>query len=554
MLLPFALFLAAAVVMADGSAGGSSAVHPTPQGIEAALATAAAGGKYPLGGSNSVSGGLLQEFYIQRGFEPAWIRFGIPDRQAWRMLAAARNSGADGLDPEAYHAAALDSLLRLFHRKIFLRERVPAGAALELELLLSDAFLGLGAHLLSGSTPSAAAPDPWHDRREPFDLPRFFQAALSSGTDIRSALSGLAPQDPEYGKLKGYLAEYRRIRESGGWAAVQGGANLGMIAGSPGLHALCRRLQAEGDMQKGTCPDSLTAGMGTAMKHFQARHGLDTTGIIRKPDLVQLNTGVDRRIAQIEANLEYRRWLPRDPGKRSIRVNIADFRLTAWDSTSASLGMKVVIGRKEDSTPVFRDRITAIELNPAWNVPDNIAREEILPELRKDPAYLGKHGMELLTGWGEPADTISPESIDWPSRDEGDFRFRIRQKAGPGSALGRLKFALGNPFNIYLHDTPAASYFDRSERALSHGCVRLEKPVELAVWALGDPERWSREALLGEIAKGATKTIRVPDGGIPVFILYWTAFVDEAGRLNFRKDIYARDYRRMTRITAAGAD
>lgn len=517
--------------------------------IEAALAAQGPGGSAVIAGWKPLSDRRLAGFYARRGFEPAWIRFGIPDRQAWQMLAAARDSRSDGLDPEAYHARALDSLLRLFHRKIFLLERPGPDAALHLELLLTDAFLGLGAHLLDGASPPRSAPDPWHAFREPADPAMLLQAALASGADMRAELAGMAPREPEYAILKGFLAGYRRIREAGGWPAIPAGGILGPGARGPRVAALCGRLKAEGDLPRRPCGDSFTADLAEALKRFQERHGSDTSSVVRKADLEHLNAGVDKRIAQIQANLENRRWLPRDPGIRHIRVNLADFSLSAYDSGAEAMRMKVVIGRRQDRTPVFHDRITALELNPPWNIPDNIAREEILPELRKNPRYLAKHGMQVLSGWSGNADTLDPSAIDWDKADPKSLPYRFLQKAGPGSALGRLKFVLSNPFHIYLHDTPATAFFDRSERAFSHGCVRLEKPIDLAVWALADPEWWDREALLGEIAKGRTRTLRLREE-IPVRIVYWTAFADARGRMNFRRDIYGRDEVPEGRITA----
>lgn len=546
-IFPFLFLCAAAAAAAGPQFGGPSlGGTPTPERIAAALAASES-----VDGPAAVSGKSLREFYLQRGYEPAWIRFGLPGKQARQVYAAVRDSRMDGLTPEDYHVSALDSLLRQFHRKIFLGEQPAPGAALELELLLTDAFLRLGDDLLTGRWKLGGKSDPWRDRSEGIDLPRYLQASLTAGADMRSALAALAPRDPEYALLKGFLTSYRKIRASGGWPSVPGNGSIGSGDSGPRVDALCRRLQAEGDMPKGACPDSFDVRMASAVRIFQARHGLDTTAKVRKPDLEQLNAGVDRRIAQIAANLEYRRWLPRDLGPRHVRVNLAAFRLFAMDSGATSLDMKIVIGRRQDRTPVFHDRILAVELNPPWNVPDDIAKEEILPELRKDPDYLGKHQMELLSGRAEGTDTLSPRTIDWRSLADSDFRFRIRQKPGPASALGKIKFVLSNPFNIYLHDTPAISLFARPERAFSHGCVRLENPFELAAWALGDHGPWTREALAKAIAKGRTESIRLPGEGIPIFILYWTAFVDADGKLNFRKDIYGREEGLEGRLTGS---
>jgi L,D-transpeptidase YcbB len=203
--------------------------------------------------------------------------------------------------------------------------------------------------------------------------------------------------------------------------------------------------------------------------------------------------------------------------------------------------MKVVVGRQRDSTPVFSDRVTAITVNPAWRVPDDIAKLEILPRLKEDASFLEKNGMELLPSWAEGAVPLRADSIWWYFVDTSEFKFKVRQKYGDGSALGSLKFVLTNPFDIYLHDTPQKEGFARRRRALSHGCVRLEKPVDLAAWLLAPQGEWDKEKLEAAIAGGRQRSIRIEGKGVPVHILYWTAFIDREGGLQFRPDGYGWD-------------
>jgi murein L,D-transpeptidase YcbB/YkuD len=248
---------------------------------------------------------------------------------------------------------------------------------------------------------------------------------------------------------------------------------------------------------------------------------------------------MDRRIGQLRRALEYWRWLPRDLGARHVRVNIADFRLGAFEQGREVLARRAVLGTVRNRTPVFSDRIAALVLNPSWHVPAAIAAREILPELRKDPFYLARHGMEVLSGEAEGA-AVPPDSVDWGAVDPEAFPYRLRQRPGPANPLGRIKFVLTNALQIYLHDTPAPHLFDRSRRDFSHGCVRVERPLELAAWVLGNP-RWTADSLAREIGKGAERRIPVGAGGVRVHILYWTAFVDAAGILNFRGDVYGWD-------------
>ncbi|MDQ3003712.1 MAG: L,D-transpeptidase family protein, partial [Fibrobacterota bacterium] len=368
--------------------------------------------------------------------------------------------------------------------------------------------------------------------------PTYLDLTLREKRDMRISLQKLTPPQAEYGRMKYWLGEYRKILDRGGWQEVPEGPVLSPKSSGPRVAALCARLKAGGELQGSGCDEDFSPAMEDAMKRFQSVHGLDTTGLADARTLRQLNVSTQDRIDQIGLNLECWRWLPQDLGERHIRVNIADFRLGAFERDEEIFSMRVVVGRKQDSTPVFSDRVTSVQLNPSWNVPASIAGEEILPELQKDPEYLSKHEMELLANWNESASLIRPDSIDWAEVSPEQFPFRIRQRNGDVSALGRVKFVLTNPFNIYLHDTPAKKYFAHDKRALSHGCVRLAQPFKLAEWLLAPGSVWTPERLAADVTKGEEIFIPVEGKGVPVHILYWTCFVDKQGGLQFRPDVY----------------
>lgn len=527
------LFTGAATLMAFNLGTGAP---DTP--LSDALAVLEAKGRLALGKEAIRNPKDLVRFYRHRKGKPVWLDQGYPRIDAWALLDAVGNASLEGLEPEDYHAHALDSLLRRFQGKLFRKTDVTPRTEAELELLLTDAYLKMAAHLLSGRTHPKSLSDKWHISMEVADLPGYLEQTLARGGEVRESLKRVAPPQPEYGEMKYWLAEYRKILARGGWPAIPPGGALGPGSQGPRVNSLCQRLQIGGEMEKGDCLGDFTPDLKMALKGFQKHHGLDTTGTADAVTLRRLNVPVEERINQIKLNMECWRWLPQDLGERHVRVNIADFRLTAYEGRTEALNMRVVVGRKEDSTPVLSDRIVAVALNPDWNVPPSIATEEILPELREDPEYLARHGMELLAGWSDNARVLRADSIDWQGVDSADFKYRIRQKNGETSALGRVKFVLTNPFNIYLHDTPSKSYFEKHRRALSHGCVRLERPLALASWALGPDSEWDEAALEREISKGEAVSLKVPGKGIPVYILYWTAFVDNQGGLQFRNDVY----------------
>ncbi len=496
----------------------------------------------------------LAAFYRLREDQPAWFSHGNPVPAAWQLFDAVRKCPLEGLDAADYHARSLDSLLRKFNRKIYWHRRWDPATGANLDLLLTDAYLKLSRHLLTGRVKFKIPEDEWHIVPEPIVLPDFLDKTLREKGDVRASLQALTPPQMEYGRMKYWLATYLLMAQKGGWPRIPDGPALGDKDKGDRVAALCKRLRASGEMRSG-CGEEYTPDLSAAVKRFQGTHGLDTTGLADAHTLKQLNITLQDRIDQIELNLECWRWLPQDLGERHIRVNIADYRLGAYEMGKEVFSMKVVVGRKADSTPVFSDRITMVQLNPSWNVPASIAGEEMLPELLKDPEYLAKHDMEALSDWSENAVPIRCDSVDWSGVSGEKFPFRIRQKNGDASALGRIKFVLTNPFNIYLHDTPAKQYFERDKRALSHGCVRVSDPLKLAEWVLsshasgpfGLPNgssdtsakpSWNRDKLDSGIAKGDEKYIPVPEKGVPVHILYWTCFVDPEGGLQFRPDVY----------------
>ena len=495
-------------------------------------------GRLILRGDTLAESRDLDAFYKARDAKPAWLAHGNPVAGAWEMLDAVRKCDQDGLEPADYHFGSLDSLLHLFNKKLFWRKRGDPATSATLDLLLTDAYLKLARHLVSGRVKPKMPQDIWHVSQESVDLPVRLDQALRDGRDMRKSQQELTPPQREYGQMKYWLKAYRAMIHKGGWQAIPEGPPLDTNSRGPRVAALCERLKVSGEM-RGRCREEYSRDLGEAVKRFQGTHGLDTTGAADAPTLKSLNVSIADRVDQIELNLECWRWLPQDLGERHIRVNIVDYRLGAFEKDKEVFSMRVVVGRKSDSTPVFSDRVVSVQLNPSWNVPASIAGEEMLPELQKDPGYLAKHDMEVLAGWAESAPVIRADSVDWSQISCDKFPFRIRQKNGDASALGRIKFVLTNPFNIYLHDTPAKKYFDNDKRALSHGCVRVAEPAKLAEWVLGPGSTWTPERLAADIAKGDEEFIPVPDKGVPVHILYWTCFVDKEGGLQFRPDIYS---------------
>jgi murein L,D-transpeptidase YcbB/YkuD len=289
--------------------------------------------------------------------------------------------------------------------------------------------------------------------------------------------------------------------------------------------------------------------VGEALRSVLPRHAQYTTlkrELARYREIAQRG-GVDTkdaaikvsaadRVAQIELNLERWRWLPEELGERYIIVNIPTFQLEVLERGKVSLAMRVVAGKADETpTPIFSDEMTEVVFSPYWNVPTSILRKETIPAVLQDPDYLNRNDLEVVRA----GQVVSPSSVDW---SDPDLRIQVRQRPGAKNSLGLVKFLFPNKFDVYLHDTPAGSLFARLERDFSHGCVRVERPVELAQWVLRDQPEWTPEKIQAAMHAGQEKHVALKRP-IPVYIVYATAWVDEAGVLNFRDDLYGHDTR-----------
>jgi murein L,D-transpeptidase YcbB/YkuD len=223
-------------------------------------------------------------------------------------------------------------------------------------------------------------------------------------------------------------------------------------------------------------------------------------------------------------------------------VNIADFKLDVVENGHTLFNMKVIVGKPFWHTPVFSNKMTYIVINPSWNVPDSIAIEDVLPKVKKNADYLIKQKIKIIKGWGENSEEIDPKTIDWSKVTGSNFNYRLRQEPGIQNPLGRIKFMFPNRFGVYLHDSPSRRLFAKSRRIFSHGCIRIERPVDLAEYLLkGDPN-WTRNKIIEAIKGSKEQDVPLPEP-INVHILYLTAWVDNEGSLQFREDIYGRDER-----------
>lgn len=348
-----------------------------------------------------------------------------------------------------------------------------------------------------------------------------------------------APHNPEYRALRGLLTVHREIAAAGGWGSVPEGGTIKPGMRGARVAAIRARLKTSGDITiDGKDAAVYDPALVLAVKGFQRRHGLEPDGVVGKATLAAMNVPVTARIEQIVLNMDRWRWLPEDLGDHYILVNIAGFELTRVEAGAVKERMRIVVGKPFHRTPVFSDRIRYLEFNPYWNVPFSIAVRAELPQFRKDPGFIARMGFEVF----RDGKRVDPATVDWSSLSKGDFPYTLRQKPGPKNALGRVKFMFPNEFSVYLHDTPAHGLFRRASRAFSSGCIRLERPIDLAEQLLRDVPGWDRKRI--DAVLETTENIRVElKEPLPVHLTYSTAWTGAGGRIHFRPDVYRRDER-----------
>lgn len=480
----------------------------------------------------------LPEFYEARSYEPAWVsdpmRLSLVDTLIARISSIRR----EGLEPGDYHLERLRSLMAVV-RGTPRATPVPTALLVELELRATDAFLMLASHLVAGRTDPETLHSEWVAvRREANPIRRLNDALRTE--DVGGVLDGLAPAYADYERLRDARARYERIASEGGWPTLDSGPKLEIGATDSRVPVLRTRLGVVGDLDVAGSDSAFDAPLREAVVRFQTRHGLDADGIVGPATLSALNVSARDRVRQIEVNMERWRWLPQDLGERYLLVNIPNFELNLFEGGEVTMSMRAVVGRSYRMTPVFSDRMTYLVLNPRWNVPYSIATQDILPKLKSDPDYLKNQNMRLFQGGGGDQRELTQGQVDWTQVSPRNFNYTIRQDPGPTNALGRVKFMFPNQFNVYLHDTPARELFSRTERTFSSGCIRLERPLDLAAYLLGRDRNWSRNDLDTALARGTEQSVSL-NTAVPVHLLYWTAWVEPGGRLQFRNDIYSRD-------------
>ena len=467
-----------------------------------------------------------KRLYKRFGQTPLWlVDDGLAKDRAGALTNTALHASEDGLRIDDYPIADLANALTALRRN----PKPTAEQYADADVLLTATYAALGEDYLIGQVDPKSVSQSWHINPEGDNLDSALVRTLTK-LPLDKSIAAMRPQDPEYAGLQKELAHYRDIVNKGGFPKVPDGKALkrGDRDAASRLSALRARLAAEGiSVPADSAANVYDATLAAGVAQFQARHGIVVDSALGSETVNSMNVPAAYRLGQIAANLERFRWLPRSLGTRYIFVNVPAFHLTAYDNGKKALDMKVIVGQEfeDKATPVFADSMETVVFRPYWNITPDIQAKETEPKIAADPGYMARNNLEYFTDGGQR---------------------RIRQKPGPENSLGLVKFLFPNDFNIYLHDTPEKQLFDKDVRAFSHGCIRVEQPVQLASWVLGWDESRVREAEQGK----DNNSVKLPHK-IPVYIDYATAYVKD-GQLYFGNDLYHRDDQ-LVKAMAEGA-
>ncbi|MGG7054587.1 L,D-transpeptidase family protein [Nitrosomonas sp. ANs5] len=480
----------------------------------------------------------LKRFYAERDYQPVWIISNQYQPILDTALSFIARANEEGLDIREYNSVHLQQL----------RTAPEAETALALELGVTLSLLTLAQDLNSGQLSATAADPDWHIPQQPFDSVTFLQQALTQD-DLQHALADLAPGMPQYDALRRLLRKLRQLAATGTrWTQIP--EILSAIRPNtthPAIPLIRQRiLEAHTAYAKPEYALTTTESewydheLETAVKTFQQQHGLNPDGIIGRHTRRALNTPLEKQIQRLRINMERLRWLPRNFGDRYVLVNIAGFYLTAIEHHTPVLDMRIVVGRDYRSTPSFNSRISYLVLNPYWNIPNSIARQDLWPRQKRNPDYFASQGIRVFSSYRYEYE-LDPDGIDWHAIEK-HFPYALQQAPGSLNALGNIKFMFPNPFSIYLHDTPSKSLFQKDIRTYSSGCIRLEKPFQLAEFLLG--RSLDDANLTQQVSSSKTRTVHLPKR-VPIYLVYLTAWSDEQGDVRFSSDIYGRDKRAL---------
>jgi L,D-transpeptidase YcbB len=489
----------------------------------------------------------VKKLYESRNYAALWLKGGGPTSQATYLIEALRASRQKGLNPNDYDAENLGTQSKsLKGASAAAQASFDATLTLSTMRYISDLRIGRinPKHLKFGIDVQS----------KKYNLPEFITQQVAGAGNVQSVLDEIEPPYAGYRRIESALKQYLNLAAKGDGAKVPAGTKT-VAPGDAyaGTAELAARLQLLGDLPQGGSFDSYSGALVEGVKHFQARHGLATDGRLDAATLSELNTPLNARVQQIDDALERWRWMPTEFQQPPVLVNIPEFRLRAYSADhQLALSMRVVVGKAAPTqTPVFTDDIKFIVFRPYWNVPPGILRRNVIPGIMKSSGYIARERFEVTDSSGRLVSAGNDDIV----AGLRSGKYSIRQKPGPNNALGLIKFMFPNSHSVYLHSTPSTELFAKSRRDFSSGCIRIEKPAELAAFLLRNQpdgqEPWTVARVQTAMDSGKDNrqvNLTVP---VPVLLLYVTAVAEEDGTVHFFDDIYGHD-KRLNAVLAKG--
>ncbi len=450
----------------------------------------------------------IRNFYQRRNFAYAWHDQNGLIQQAWNLYNRIQNLQQEGVQVKVPYLNKVDSLVETGNISNKVSET-------DIDLMLTSYYFFFAEKIWVGLDESQTRKIDWFLPRKKVDYEIWLDSLLVMPGGFSKTEE---PVYRQYNLLKTYLSKYTKLNETHAWNPLVAKKNSYRLGDSAVvIQDIKKRLHLLGDMNNLSKTNLFDLPLETGVKKFQYRFGMKPDGVIGQQMLRELNTPLNKRIEQIIVNIERSRWLPDQVKGKYLAVNIPEFKLHAYHDDSLLWSMNVVVGKAVHKTVVFSGNLKYVVFSPYWNVPPGILKNEVLPGIKRNNNYLASHHMEWNGG-------------------------QVRQKPGPWNALGQVKFLFPNSYSIYLHDTPSKSLFKEERRAFSHGCIRVAEPKELAAYLLNGDANWNEQKIITAMNSGKEHSVTLKES-MPVFIAYFTSWVDRTGLLNFREDIYERDSR-----------
>ena len=477
----------------------------------------------------------LRQFYSQRQYKPVWYNDKGLNARARQWLQAIKSAHSQGLDPADYN-------LGFFQRHA---NDESASQRLWVELLLTRSLMQYIEDMQVGRLSPQNMGLDWHIDKPDVDVLQWLPRIIDVN-DFESALQSLQPPFEGYKRLHAALLKYLKLAENSAenspWPSLPDGPLLQMGDIDEQVTLLRQRLKAEEDLEMGPVDNPLLfdEAVKNAVEHFQVRYGIEVDGMVGPQTRAAMNVPLTERIQQLALNMERWRWLPRQMGERYILVNTAGYELTVYDKHKPKYLMRIIAGTPERPTPAVAGTLDTIIFNPFWYIPKSIALQDVIPQQQKNPNFFKTMGIRVFQNGNTQGDEIPPSQIDWSTINDSNYHYQLRQDPGPRNSLGRMKFNFSNHFSVYLHDTPKQQLFQRESRAFSSGCIRVENAIDLAEYLLRNSNGWTIQKIQETIDSGNTTAVTLTDP-VPVYLVYWTAWVSNDNHVYFRKDVYGWD-------------